>query len=474
MRSRPVSRGQPQPIQPCIAELLRTCVYPPILVLRVEKILEDDIEKPRLDEPEVHNTPKSGVRKSAYRLYLGDGEIMIQALLAPHLHPLIDLRETTEGSLIELRNYSIRKAPRRSGKGEVIYLGVEDLVCITLSRPTTSHAQEDVLENGGGFMIEDDEIDKERESSTHIQVPSSPVEEMAPQFISSQESCGYETIKADPETVKKRREALHEMSSNARAKRRLEDAEDTPAKRPRSKLSNLKSSQETDSFETIEVNPETTKKRRLTLHDINVQTEASTPTKHASSAGPSEPAGSTTATSIPPTTNPTPSSPLHTLLSLLQPPTPLPPRNYPVTVLAAISWISPTTISQPGSPFPPKRILKLHDPSISSRQVGVSLSVFIDAATFTPRHGTIALFTGVVMQMWGEEVILNAYPTLRGRGWYVDDELALEEEGWDVKEMRKWWAERKRARAVAAAPNAAGANSVAASGKEHMGGKACH
>lgn len=453
MRSRPVSRGQPQALQPCIAELLRTCVYPPILVLRVEKILEEDIEESRLHETQAHITIDSGGRKGAFKLYLGDGEIMIQALLAPHLHPLIDLQETTEGSLIELRDYSIRKATRRSGKGEVIYLGVEDYVCITLSRPTTSEAHENALVNGGGFMVEEDTSITQPQSATYIQVPSSPVEDMAQQVLSSQESCAYETIKVNAETVKKRRQALHEMRSNTRAKRRREDeVDDTPIKRARPEITNPASSQETDPFKTMEVDPETLKKRRLALHKSsnnvipNVKrNNESTPSKHSTHDADAREAA------LPKATDSTPSALQHTLFSLLHPPTPLPPRNYPVTVLAAISWISPTVIHQAGSPFPPKRTLKLHDPSISDRQVGISISVFIDAATFTPRHGTIALFRGVVMQMWKDEVILNAYPTLRGRGWFVDDESELEGLGYDVEGMRAWWEARKRARAAAAA-----------------------
>lgn len=453
MRSRPVSRGQPQKLRPCIAELLRTCIYPPILVLRVEKILEEEIEESRLRETEAHITAESGGRKGAFKLYLGDGEIMIQALLAPHLHPLIDLQETTEGSLIELRDYSICKATRRSGKGEVIYLGVEDYVCITLSRPTTSEAHENALVHGGGFLVEEDTSITRPQSTTHIQVPSSPVEDMAQQVPSSQESCAYETIEVDPETVKKRRQALHELGSNTRAKRRRKDTmDDPPIKRAKPEITTTVSNKETDPFETMEADPEILKKRRLALHTSSnnalshvKRNNESTSSNHSAHDTDVRDAA------LPKATESTPSALQHTLFSLLHPATPLPPRNYPVTVLAAISWISPSAVHQAGSPFPPKRTLKLHDPSISDRQVGVSISVFVDAATFTPRHGTIALFRGVVMQMWKDEVILNAYPTLRGKAWYVDDESELEGLGYDVKGMRAWWEARKRARAAAAA-----------------------
>jgi hypothetical protein len=54
----------------------------------------------------------------------------------------------------------------------------------------------------------------------------------------------------------------------------------------------------------------------------------------------------------------------------------------------------------------------------------------------------------------------------------VDNERVLEGEGWDVKGMREWWAERKRSKATAAATaNATSANLVPAGRKEHMGGR---
>jgi hypothetical protein len=52
------------------------------------------------------------------------------------------------------------------------------------------------------------------------------------------------------------------------------------------------------------------------------------------------------------------------------------------------------------------------------------------------------------MQMYRDEVILNAYASLRGTGWYVDDEEELETMGYDVQGMRDWWEERRKVRAA--------------------------
>jgi hypothetical protein len=479
MRSRPVSRGHPQPFQPCIAELLRTCVYPSTLLLRVEKILEEDGEEAQPEGSQAQDTKTNGTRNTTYKLYLGDGELMVQALLAPQLHPLIRLQETTEGSLIELREYTFRKARRRSGKGEVIYVAVDDYVCMTLSRPTTSEARKEITANGGGFVVEEERPATRDRSPAHIQVPSSPpIGEMPQDISSSQESCEYETIIVDQETVNKRRQALHELSSNSQAKRRREAEEDiTPPKRFKPDTEVLASFHNTTPVDVISGDQETLTRQRLASPNPNIDSvmrgkrnDESAPTKSSTyQAGKDANAQSTSR--VPHNANSTinqaplpPSAPHHTLHSLLHPPIPLPPRNYPVTILAVISWISPTTLHQPGSPFPPKRTLKLHDPSITDRQVGVSISVFIDAASFTPRHGTVALFRGVVMQMWRDEVILNAYPSLRGTKWYVEDGRELEGMGYDVRGMRAWWEERRRGRRNVAAA------AVAGSGKGGSGG----
>jgi hypothetical protein len=272
MRSRPVSRGHPQPFQPCIAELLRTCVYPSTLLLRVEKILEEDGEEAQPEGSQAQDTKTNGTRNTTYKLYLGDGELMVQALLAPQLHPLIRLQETTEGSLIELREYTFRKARRRSGKGEVIYVAVDDYVCMTLSRPTTSEARKEITANGGGFVVEEERPATRDRSPAHIQVPSSPpIGEMPQDISSSQESCEYETIIVDQETVNKRRQALHELSSNSQAKRRREAEEDiTPPKRFKPDTEVLASFHNTTPVDVISGDQETLTRQRLASPNPNI------------------------------------------------------------------------------------------------------------------------------------------------------------------------------------------------------------
>ncbi|KAK5075437.1 hypothetical protein LTS08_001497 [Lithohypha guttulata] len=141
-----------------------------------------------------------------------------------------------------------------------------------------------------------------------------------------------------------------------------------------------------------------------------------------------------------------PSPPFHTLLNLRQPlpEQPIPSKNYMLTTLGVISWAGATTLQRAGSPFPPKRHVKITDPSLGSScpasrtsndrrnepassgtqlmtfkpqtafQDLVTVAVYIDAAKFNPAPGTIALFRGLVMQRLGNgDIILNAYGRLR-------------------------------------------------------------
>ncbi|KAJ9653274.1 hypothetical protein H2198_007518 [Neophaeococcomyces mojaviensis] len=152
-----------------------------------------------------------------------------------------------------------------------------------------------------------------------------------------------------------------------------------------------------------------------------------------------------------------PPPPFHTLQSLRNPPPnqPLPPKSYILTTMGFITWAGTTLIHRPGSPFPPKRHLKIIDPSLSasrppSRQDGISqlpapsknntpqfqsqnsfqeavtVAVYIDAADFRPKAGTLALFRGMVMQrLTNGDVILNAYGRLKDMRF--DDEVVLED-----------------------------------------------
>ena len=204
-----------------------------------------------------------------------------------------------------------------------------------------------------------------------------------------------------------------------------------------------------DGFESLDVDLHTIQERRQTLH--NLQQTAAIPRPECEENDTQETPRHVTPPPPPPTTfsshhksRPL-TPPYHTLSALLS--STLPHKNYPLTTIAIITYVSPSLLSKPNSPFPPKRNIRLLDPSLpKSHTQGLTLAVYIDAKTFFPAAGTIALFRGVVMHKFGKEVILNAYAPLKDKPesekWYVDDEVTLVEMGFDVKGMRAWWEHR--------------------------------
>ncbi|KAI9785402.1 MAG: hypothetical protein M1816_000417 [Peltula sp. TS41687] len=97
--------------RPVIGELLRTRYCAPNIVLLVAKIEEEAVPPPNDD-------------RYAVRLYLIDGEYMIQGIIKEETYPFIESGETVEGSYIMLDQYELRKAPRRNGTGDTAFLAI--------------------------------------------------------------------------------------------------------------------------------------------------------------------------------------------------------------------------------------------------------------------------------------------------------------------------------------------------------------
>jgi hypothetical protein len=462
------SRPSSPRLRPCIAELLRTCVHPQPLLLRLERIAVQTLSLVRTEEVDrdESNAGKNeeDIPREFYHLWLSDGELMIQAVLEQPIHEPFFTKEPAVGSLIDLKRFRVRRGKRIHSAGEVVYLAIADYETVLSADPATS-AQTYDLANEGGFIREGTESPtKERGLGSQLAGslggPPSPAAML--QVPSSQDSDNFETIAIDPEILDRRRGALHELANNTESSASGKASRDqTPRKRRKP-------------LETEEV-PATTAPahgdRAVGFADMDrgriadainqssglsgvrplsfLATQQANPPLRPPSVG-----GTAIATTI----HTTP--PLHSLFSLLNPPphSPLPSRNYTCSIFGIVSWCSPnlTFPRHAQSPFPPKRHIKIHDPSIASRYAGITLAVYDDARTFKPKIGTVALFRGVVMQRWEGEVILNAYARRVDRegivgddkqgerAWYVDDEACLSQMGYDVRGMKNWWAERNQ------------------------------
>src|ERR1700733_42240 len=152
------SRPSSPRLRPCIRELLRTCVHPDSLLLRLEKVeirtLDQD-EAEKVDE-EQHSTDDSGERnrKETYLLWLGDGELMIQAVLEQSLHYIFETGEGSLGALLDIKRFRVRRGKRINGLEEVVYLAIADYETVLSTNPVTQTQVNDFT-NEGGFIREE-------------------------------------------------------------------------------------------------------------------------------------------------------------------------------------------------------------------------------------------------------------------------------------------------------------------------------
>jgi hypothetical protein len=461
------SRPSSPRLRPCIRELLRTCVHPDSLLLRLEKVEirtlnQDEVEKA---DKEHHSTDNSDKRwqKETYLLWLGDGELMIQAVLEQPLHYIFETGEGSLGALLDIKRFRVRRGKRINGLEEVVYLAIADYETVLSTNPVTQTQVNDFT-NEGGFIREETQSPQNKAA---LRLPSTafagkPV--APPSAPSSQdlESDDFETAVVDPETVALRRKALHGLGCSKqtlaswdisrdqtpRKRRKLREKKEAHTLTPLAESDRVVGAADADRGRVADGALSS-----LSQDDPNIPIAAQQQSPPVQST---QAPGKAATTTIPALTLAIP--PLHTLSSLLQPPaqSPLPSRNYTCSVFAIITWCSPNLIfpRQAQSPFSPKRHIKIHDPTITSRYAGITLAVYDNARKFKPKIGTVALFRGVVMQRWEGEVILNAYARKGereeaagdgkkgGNAWYVDDEERLVEMGYDARSLKKWWVER--------------------------------
>jgi hypothetical protein len=381
-------------MQPCLSELLRTAHAPPSLLLRIEKVVATTVA-----------TSEAKEATTVSRIYLSDNELVIQALLSPKLQLPV-----TEGDVLEIFEFEVKKARRKKLPGHIVFLGISD--CEVVERAAN------VLdaEAAGGFLTE--------------------TVKSASSYQSSQKR-KWSTSAA----------SLPQPSRQPRPTQVTKDGEDEDPLG----MDVASGTESSDDFETTTPDPATAQKRRALLHRLGKSTS------NYFDQTPSKPM----ARFVPPTPSPVvPTIEITDLASL-----PALSPSTPVNVLVAVSWVGQNLL-RPSPAFPYKRHAKLHDLSVSAFFSGVSLAVYIDAQDFKPDRGTVALLQGVVVQRCGpgigevyESHMLNAYANLQAKlkergtetSWFITDSNMLEEMGLGEKvgQLEEWWEEREMKRLVA-------------------------
>lgn len=389
-------------------------------------------------------------------MFLTDGELVIQALLRRELHYFVSTAgEILPGAIVGLENFELKTGSRRNpasgrsrtGSNEIVYLAVgrfRRLDCSNLSENVGQSADQasaieyadpvvkrvQTLENG-----EEENGDEKGRFSDKM----------------NKDVAQEETVEEEEPRQKKRRLTLDmptysENGSDKTNGTATTSKVQTP-QQPSPEVETTHTTKPSEICEQTKVPPHPSSLNSSTIKTPTGPTQQSTPslsqTHHIYS-------------------HPTPQSRalnLRTLAYLLHPPTPRQKRNYICDIIGVISWISPHIVKRPS--MPPKRDLRIIDPTIlpdlkqrrsssasssggrkgANFELGMALSVFVDAAGFNPARGTVALFRTLRTHEW-EGTSLNAYEIdCKGKEWFVTDSRKLMAFGADVDGLRRWWVE---------------------------------
>ena len=429
------------------------------------------------------------------RLALSDGHLQIQAVLATHLDAVKELEDLQQGELVELKDFEIRSAPRLNGRGSVIYLCVQDCQWAGRDQAPAEPVDDSETVEGGSLHDSEDGMSpkkpcpeeqkpvqgeyrswskKRATQSKHGggQSQSTGKKPEATHLDESDDDGSFDTLAVSQSQINQRRETLRQIRG-------------TPAidiATPGRLMGGMYGQSRTLGSSTAPLIPlSPIGKRAETADDKqyggNIKTRADNPDSAHRTRSDSNNALTTVhpmeSHSVmcfhPPTEQRAPPVASNfrpettTLASILSLPI---QKGYTCNVFGVVSWISSSIIHRANMPFPSKRHLKIHDPSISTRQSGITVAVFIGAEHFKPQVGTLALIRGLVLHQLrgGEDVILNRYPLKAPSQrlaaehqelverennedeWFIKDECRLMEMGYDVEVMKTWWEERLAAK----------------------------
>ena len=396
------ANGHPQKktgitLKPVIQEIVRTRFYGKPIELLVERI-----------HVVPHNSDDE--ESAAYRLWMSDGEKIVQAVLRSEIHPFVTSREIRDGSIVLVTRYEIKQAKRYNGKGHVLYLAIDDIEAIghdgRESVPFTFEPVRPTAEASGPSS----------ESTIFPGLRSS--DETPPKAIS--------TPPRDEGPLGRKRPPEEPSPSPTPTKPKARKVTfETRGKREhilftRPKTSSGPSMRQPSGYASFSTRPKT-----------QPSPEARRTGGGAEASSTQQDAQQSTTISRPVSLTPLAAitGPPHTVL-----------RNRIVDVLAVIAQVSPEVVTRTHLThldLPPSRNLRIVDPSTAKK---VQLTVFVDAERFTPEVGTVALFRSVTTHEW-DGGSLKAYPRdCRGKEWFLPGPWGVE--GCDVRALKHWWEAR--------------------------------
>ncbi|KAM5379710.1 hypothetical protein ACJA88_005138 [Fusarium oxysporum] len=361
--------GEPFELKPLVSEILRTKYCVPGSIFLVEGVNRISVSR-------------SG-RWQVIRLLLGDGEVCIQAILAPDMHRFVTTGDIAFGAYVRCEKFDVKWKDVAfedylefddvdEGAAEEAFEAFERLM--NANRPKTPQK-----------APPPPKIESPRKSETFPK-PQTPTK--AQLWRKPRTPQKTETLQK-PQTPQK---AEHSLKPRTPQKQETLRKPDTPQKTEVSRR------------------PPGPQKTEITQE---------TPTSHQAIALPRDWHN--------------PQTPLR--LTILRQIPHLPyAQNWSCNVLAIVSQLSAV---EPSS-LPPyrQRVARLADPSTSKQ---VHLTVFLDPEAFTPRVGSAVLLVGVKNHRF-DGGSLKKYESDRknGRWWF---ENPIEMDWCDVEGINDWWAQ---------------------------------
>jgi hypothetical protein len=347
-------------------------------------------------------------------LLLGDGELVIQALVRPEIHCFVDGGSVYEGCYVRVDKFELGWLRGGDG-GKVVYLVVGDMVTVGWNDEYMG-----ILSRERGVEMETDEVVKE--VGTEGFRDDGELEALL-QLMAEEEESGEAAVAASDKEVKS---CPNEGPKPCPPK---PSTPKPPAEKKDPGLDYLSDSD--DAFETLGICTERVEQRRVTT----IAT-APDPRDEPQAAVPQLNQHQPPNTNKPrPWTSNDPTQPIKLTLLRAIPNLPY-KQNWMVNVLVIVVSLSDVEPSHL-APYL-QRTARLADPSTLKH---IHLTVVLDPQSFTPAVGSVVLLRGVKNHMY-DGGSLRKYVSDRpknGMSWWVQHPETL---GWcdeDVERLRVWW-----------------------------------
>jgi hypothetical protein len=392
--------GEPFELRPLISEILRTKYCVPGSVFLVEGVDRVSISR-------------SG-RWQVIRLVLGDGEVCIQAILAPDMHRFVTTGDIALGAYVRCKKFDVKW--KDVGEQSMVMLMVRDLITVGWNESYRALWKKDELlpKQVPAPALQAKTAPQPEVKPAHDQPelpkgPPKPAFEDYLEFDDVDEAAAEEAFEAFERLMNATRPTTPQKApppKKIESPRKIEAVQkpQTPKKAEPSRKP--RTPQKTETLQ----KPQTPQKTEITQD---------TPTSHQPIALPRDWHN--------------PQTPLK--LTILRQIPHLPyAQNWSCNVLAIVSYLSAV---EPSS-LPPyrQRIARLADPSTSKQ---VHLTVFLDPEAFTPRVGSAVLLVGVKNHRFdGGSLKMYESDRKNGRWWF---ENPVEMEWCDVEGINDWWAQ---------------------------------